>query len=203
MNVQSPAISEGDEVHDGELSLMPFQTLVNHTLGVHDYFDVASGGKMLIYTPARLPEVPRPPQQRQSDARPSRGGFRLIGTWVEHRGISKRPGDRTPVTMSGFVVSRWQWRRGGLPVPDLDQRSPEELIELLADPMCSLDQKEPVAQALLARGASAVPALIAHLDDPRVFELARNIAPAGAPAAYVDVSIGERCRELRAHIVAG
>jgi hypothetical protein len=68
---------------------------------------------------------------------------------------------------------------------------PEQMLNLLADPLMSVDGKRDLAEEIIGGGTDAIPMLIAHLGDPRPYRLrpTDDAVPLGAACESMLVRI--------------
>lgn len=80
----------------------------------------------------------------------------------------------------------------------------EALLDGLGDPSLSLEAKEEIEKRILAEGKPAIPVLIAHRADGRIYEKGRDVTnriglavdSPPPPAVYQDITVGSECAML-------
>lgn len=171
----------------GRVSNMPWQHMIRADMGgkVPEYFDLEDRSQIVVY---------------------AEGGLRcgepilLRGTVLLTEGSSKRPGSKEVGSEIQMDVAGWRCLdRGGL----------EALIGGLVGEIHPASGAAGPAEDLVAAGQFAIPALIAHLGDPRICRKERALAnegelmnlPHNAPPAAEqwverEITVGRRCEEL-------
>lgn len=145
------------------------------------YFDVEGGDQIVAYVSAPIACKDR---------------VELTGAMIEVRGPEKRPGETTKVDDSyrenQMDVSSWRC------LEDIGA-----LLDRLADPKATADQKEAAKKRILSQGKDALPVLIAHLDDTRPvrrrdFQNYYNLPPnhPTPPPVMANVSVGEESEKM-------
>jgi hypothetical protein len=145
------------------------------------YFDVEGGDQIVAYVSHPIDCKDR---------------VELTGTMIEVRGPEKRPRKPTKVDDSyserQMDVSSWRC------LEDIGA-----LLNRLADPKASADQKEAAKKQIVSQGKDALPVLIAHLDDTRAFKREDiqnyyNLPPnhPTPPPVMAVVTVGEACEKM-------
>ncbi|HSA60554.1 MAG TPA: hypothetical protein VLJ37_12815 [bacterium] len=185
-----PSLSGADPKKEirlyGRIAQVINQHLIEASKKESVYIDLEDGGDQIVaYVPHSLS---------------CRGRVELTGKWIEVRGPTKRPGRETKVDDSyverQMDVTRWRCL-------DLDDENVAALIDRLADPKASLEQKEAVKRRILDQGRDAVPVLIDHLGDARVFKRQDiqnyyNLPPnlPTPPPVMANVTVGQECERI-------
>ncbi len=147
--------------------------LVTSRAGDAVYFTPDVGGQIVAYVRGeRLPE---------------RGWVRLEGRELLLTAESKRPGDSRTFTVRQLDVERWDR------LPGCD--AVERLVVDLGREDLYPEGKEAIPSRILEHGRDAIPVLVAHLDDARVFQTGRA-ASGSPPLPRGAVLVGDLVRKL-------
>jgi hypothetical protein len=185
-----PSLSGSDPKKEitlyGRIAQVINQHLIEASKKESVYIDLEDGGDQIVaYVPHPLS---------------CRGRVELTGKRIEVKGPAKRPGRETKVDDSysemQMDVSRWRCL-------DLEDEDAAALIDRLADPKASLEQKEAVKRQILDKGKDALPVLIDHLGDARVFKREDiqnyyNLPPhrPTPPPVMANVTVGQECERI-------
>lgn len=155
------------------------------------YLRPDSGGQMVIYL--------------AKEVAPCRGALKLSGRVLELRGPSKRPGGPPSKVDETYVEHQLQVENSlCLPTQGL-----EVDLRLLGQAKVSVAEKQLALARLFKSQKGAIPLLIGHLNDQRIYEKSKTLPPplnapahaAPAPQMVVDIPVSEVVSDLLYQII--
>lgn len=185
-----PSLSGADPAKEitlyGRIAQVINQHLIADSKKEAVYIDLEDGDQIVAYVPHPLSCL---------------GRVELTGKMIEVKGPAKRPGQETKVddsyTERQMDVRRWRCLENTV-----------ALIDRLADPKASLEQKEAVKRQILDKGKDALPVLIDHLGDTRAFKREDiqnyyNLPPhlPTPPPLLATVTVGQECERILYEII--